>query len=54
MELQLSANLLMLAHYFTIKVSPENKPLRINPFPSLSISKKIKFVIAEKRREIPT
>ncbi|MXY37157.1 MAG: cytochrome P450 [Dehalococcoidia bacterium] len=54
MELQLSANLLMLAHYFTIKVSPENKPLRINPFPSLSISKRIKFVIAEKRREIPT
>ena len=54
MELQLSANLLMLAHYFTIKVSPENKPLRINPFPSLSISKKVKFVIAERRREIPT
>ncbi|MCY4639255.1 MAG: cytochrome P450 [Chloroflexi bacterium] len=54
MELQLGVNLLMLAHYFTIKVSPENRPLRISPFPSLSISKKVKFVIAEKRREIPT
>ena len=53
MELQLSANLLMLAHYFTIKVSPEDRPLRISPFPSLSVSKSVKFVIAEKRRELP-
>ncbi|MCY4087325.1 MAG: cytochrome P450 [Actinomycetia bacterium] len=54
MELQLGINLLMLAHYFTIKVSPEDQPLRISPFPSLSIRKKGKFVIAEKRRKIPT
>ncbi len=44
----------MLAHYFTIKVSPENHKLRINPFPSLSLSKKLKFVISERRRELPT
>ena len=53
MELQLAVNLLMVARYFTIRVSPANRPLRISPFPSLSISKKIKFVIAEKRRDIP-
>ena len=53
MELQLGINLLMLAHYFMIEVSPANQKLRINPFPSLSLSKKLKFVISERRRELP-
>ncbi len=53
MELQLSINLLMLARHFTIKMSPEKHTLRINPFPSLSISNRLKFVIAEKRLDIP-
>ena len=51
-ELQLAFNLLMLAHYFTFKVSPENYKLRISPFPNLSPSKKLRFVISEQRREI--
>ena len=53
MELQLSINLLLLARHFTIKMSPEKHTLRINPFPSLSISDRLKFVIAEKRLDIP-
>ena len=52
-ELQLAVNLLMVAHYFTLKVSPENYTLRFNPFPSMSPSKKMKFYIAEQRRELP-
>ena len=56
MELHLAANLLMLAHHFTIEVSPakfEHK-LRFSPFPSLKPSKKLKFRISEQRRELFT
>ena len=52
MELHLAVNLLLLAHHFTIKVSPENYKLKISPFPSLHPSKKLKFLIAEQRREL--
>ncbi len=52
MELQLAANLLMLAYYFKIEVSPANYKLRFNPFPSLKPSKKLNFVISEQRREM--
>ncbi len=52
MELQLAVNLLLLAHHFTIEVSPANYKLKINPFPSLS-PKKLKFAISERRREFP-
>ena len=51
--LQIAINLLMLAHYFTFEVSPANYKLRIEPFPSMSPSKKLKFVITEQRHEIP-
>ena len=54
MDLQLATNVLMVAHYFTIKVDPdpENFKLRFNPIPSMKPSKKLKFHIAERRREI--
>ncbi len=52
MELQLAINLLMIAHHFTLEV-PENYKLKIDPFPSLSVSKKLKFHVAEQRRAIP-
>ena len=52
LELQLAVNVLMLAHYFTLKVSPANYKLRFSPFPSMSPSKKLKFHIAEQRREL--
>ena len=52
MELHLAVNLLMVAHYFTLEVSPANYKLRFSPLPSMKPSKKLKFHIAEKRREI--
>ena len=52
MELQLAVNVLMVAHYFTLKVSPPNFKLRINPLPSLKPSKKLRFLIAEQRRDL--
>ena len=53
MELQLAVNGLMVAHYFTLKVSPENFKLRFNPLPSMKPSKKLKFLIAEQRHKLP-
>ncbi len=52
-ELQLAVNLLLIAHHFTLEVSPANYKLRISPFPSMSPSKKLKFHIAEQKRELP-
>ena len=52
MELQLAINVLMVAHYFTLKVSPPNFKLRFNPIPSMKPSKKLKFLIAEQRRDL--
>ena len=52
MELQLAINVLMVAHYFTLEVSPTDYKLKFNPLPSLKPSKKLNFRIAEQRREI--
>ena len=52
MNLQLAVNVLMVAHYFKLAVSPENFKLRFDPIPSLKPSKKLKFRIAEQRREL--
>lgn len=52
MNLQLATNLLMVAHYFTLKVHPENYKLRTRPFPSMKPSKKLQFLVAEQRREL--
>ena len=53
MELQLSITLLLLSHYFHIQAEPEDKPLKIDPFPSLSINKRHKFAIKEIRNPVP-
>ena len=55
MEMHLAVNLLMLAHYFKIEVSPAKyvRKLRFNPFPSMKPSKKLRFRISEQRRELP-
>ena len=53
MELQMAVNLLLLANHFTIEVMPEGPRPKVNPFPSMSLSKKMKFHISERRREIP-
>ena len=52
MELQLAINVLMIAHHFTIEVSPANYKLRFSPISSMKSSKKLKFRIVERRREI--
>ncbi len=52
MNLQLTVNVLMVAHYFTLGIAPANYKLKINPIPSLKPSSKLKFRIAEQRREI--
>ena len=52
MELHLAINLLMIAHYFTLEL-PSNSKLKISMFPSLSVGKKLKFRVAEQRRELP-
>ena len=52
-EMQVCLNVLLLAHHFTFELSPRGADLRISPLPTQSPSKKIKFVIKEKRHEIP-
>ena len=53
MELQLAVNGLMVSHYFTLKVSPENYKLRFNSLPSMKPSKKLKFLIVVQRHKLP-
>ena len=52
LELQLAVNVLMVAHYFTIEVSPANFKPGFSPLPSSKPSKKLKFRIAEQRHEL--
>ena len=52
MELQLAVNLLLIAHHFNLAVHPPNIKFKFNPLPSMKPSKKVKFRIAEQRREL--
>ena len=52
MEMQLAVNVLLVAHYFKLEVSPANFKLGFSPLPSNKPSKKLKFRIAEQRREL--
>ncbi len=53
MELQLAVNLLLIARYVSLELSPPDYKLKFNPFPSMSPSKKMKFVVSELRHELP-
>ncbi len=53
MDLQLAVNVLMVAHYFNVEVSPPNYKLGFSPLPSMKPNRKLKFLIAEQRRELP-
>ena len=53
LNLHIAVNLLMIAHYFTLRPHPENREIKISPFPSMSLGKKAKFRIAEQKRELP-
>ena len=52
MELLLTINLLMIAYYFKLELHPSNYRIKFNPFPSMSPSKKLKFLVAEQRHEL--
>ncbi len=51
-ELHLALNLLMLAHYFRLEL-PRDQKLPISSFPSMSPTKKLRFLVAEQRHELP-
>ena len=51
-ELHLAVSLLMLVHYFRFEIAPTDYQLRINPFPAMSPTRKMKLRIAERRREL--
>ena len=53
MEQQLAVNVLMVAHHFTLEVSPANYRLRFSPLPSMKPSRDLKFHVAEQRRALP-
>ena len=52
MDLQLAVNVLMVAHYFKIRISPRDYKLKFSPIPSQKPSKKLRFAIEEQRREL--
>ena len=52
MEPQLPMDVLMIAHYFTLEVSPADFELRFSPLPSLKLSNRVSFRIAERRRDL--
>lgn len=52
MNLQLIVNLILVARYFTLEIDPENYELRFNPLPSLKPDRRLKFRVAERRREL--
>ncbi len=49
----MAINVLMIAHYFTLEVSPANYELRFSPLPSMKPSKTLQFHVAEQKREAP-
>ena len=53
LELQLAVSVLMVAHYFNIEVVPADYKLKFSPLPSMKPHKKLKFRIAERRRDLP-
>ena len=54
MDLQLAVNVLMIAHYFTLEVTPARyaDALPFSPLPSMKPTEKLKFRVAEQAREL--
>lgn len=53
MTLHMAVNLMIIAHYFTLRVYPEDYKLGITAFPSMKPNKKLRFHVAEQKRELP-
>ena len=54
MDLQLAVNVLMIAHYFTLEVTPARyaDALPFSPLPSMKPTEKLRFRVAEQAREL--
>ncbi len=48
-EYQMAISLLMIAYYFELEISPSSHPLKINPFPTCTPRKSLKFRVKSKR-----
>ncbi len=46
-ELQMAVNVLLIAYHLKLQVTPENYKMRMNPFPTASPDKRLKFRVAE-------
>ena len=53
MNLQMIVTMMTIAYYFEFAPVPKNNKLKINPLPTLSVSKKLKLRIANQLRELP-
>ena len=53
MNLQMIVTLMVIAYYFEFAPLPKNYKFKINPLPTLSVSKKLKLRIASQLRELP-
>ena len=51
-ELQMAANLLLIARHLELEMVPANYKLKINPFPKLSMSKRFKYRVTRHRHPI--
>lgn len=54
MYLQLAVTAMVIAYYFEFEPLPNDYKLRIEPFPALSVTKKLKLRIARQLHELPT
>ena len=51
-ELHLAVDLLMLTHFFRFEMADPGYRLRINPFPTMAPTQKMKIVVTEKRNDL--
>ena len=54
MNLQMMLTLMLIAHHFEFEPLPKDQKLRINPFPTLSVTEKLKVRIVKQLRLLPT
>lgn len=52
MRLYLAFTLMTIVYYFEFEPLPEDYELKINPFPALTVSKKLEIRIAKQRHEL--
>ncbi len=53
MKLQLAVTILLMLHHYDFASLPKSHKLQFNPFPTLSVSKKLKLTISDQLHELP-